>query len=54
MLAASVNMTYTNITLDVGAAINAFKFVWNDTESYNDVFIHLGNFHFSQRKLPGK
>ena len=45
-LAASVNMPYVNITLDVGAAMNAFKFIWNGTEKYSDVIIHLGSFHF--------
>lgn len=45
-LAASVNMPYTSITLDMGAAINAFKFVWNDNDAHRDVFIHLGSFHF--------
>ena len=45
-LAASVNMPYVNITLDVGAAVNAFKFIWNDTDTYGDIFIHLGDFHF--------
>ena len=45
-LAASVNMPYTNITLDIGAAINAFKFVWNDIDAYSDIVIHLGSFHF--------
>ena len=31
-LAATVNMPYVNITLDVGAALNAFKFPWNGVE----------------------
>ena len=42
----SVNMPYVNITLDVGAAINAFKTVWTYPEQYNNVIIHLGSFHF--------
>ena len=45
-LASECNMRYVNITLDIGAAINAFKFIWNDPVRYNDVMIHLGDFHF--------
>ena len=45
-LATSVNMPYVNITLDVGAAMNVMKFLWNDTEEYRNVIIHLGSFHF--------
>ena len=45
-LAATVNMPYVNITLDVGAALNAFKFLWNGVEQYQNVLIHLGDFHF--------
>ena len=45
-LASECNMPYVNITLDVGAAINAFKFIWNDPVRHNDVMIHLGDFHF--------
>jgi len=45
-LADSVNMPYVNVTLDVGAAINAFKTVWNHPITYANVVIHLGGFHF--------
>ena len=45
-LAASVNMPYVNIALDVGAAINAYKFIWNDTNHFGNIVIHLGDFHF--------
>ena len=44
-LAHSINMPYTNIALDVGAAINAYKFLWNTDDMYDDVIIHLGSFH---------
>ena len=44
-LAHSVNMPYTNITLDVGAAINTYKFLWDTNNMYDDVVIHLGSFH---------
>ena len=35
-----------NITLDVGAAMNACKFVWTNPERFKNVVIHLGDFHF--------
>ena len=45
-LAHSVTMPYTNLTFDVGAAINAYKFLWNTSDLYDDDIIHLGSFHF--------
>ena len=50
-LAASFNMLYANITLDVGTALNAFKFLWNGLEKYQNVVIHLGNFHFMKENF---
>ena len=50
-LSASVNMPYVNITLDVGAAINAYKTVWSFPEQYKNVIIHLGGFHFLQENF---
>ena len=44
-LAASVNMPYVNVTLDVGAAINAYKTIWSFPDQYQNVMIHLGSFH---------
>ena len=45
-LAAEANMPYLNTTLDVGAAMSAFKFLWNYPEKFGNVIIHLGDFHF--------
>ena len=45
-LSESVNMPYVNVTLDVGAAISAYKTIWNFPEMYKNVIIHLGSFHF--------
>ena len=45
-LAAEANMPYVNITLDVGAAMSAFKLLWNYPEKFGNVIIHLGDFHF--------
>ena len=45
-LASSVNMSYVNVTLDVGAAVNAYKTIWSMPDQYSNVIIHLGAFHF--------
>jgi len=50
-LARSVNIPYVNVTLDVGAAINAYKTVWSYPETYKNVFIHLGCFHFMKENF---
>ena len=44
--AEKVHMPYANLTLDVGAAINAYKLLWNYPEKYKNIIIHLGDFHF--------
>ena len=44
-LAKQSNMTYTRITLDVGAAIKAFHVIWNNPVAWSDIVIHLGDFH---------
>ena len=50
-LARDVNMPYVNITLDVGAAINAYKLLWNYPLSFQNVVIHLGDFHFMKENF---
>ena len=50
-LANDVNMSYVNITVDVGAAINAEKFLWSYPVSFRNVVIHLGDFHFMKENL---
>ena len=50
-LASDVNMPYVNITLDVGAAINAFKLIWNYEEVFKNIVIHLGDFHFMKENF---
>lgn len=44
-LAKEMNMPYVNVTLDVGAAINAYKLVWKYSQQFSNVVIHLGDFH---------
>ena len=50
-LAADVNMLYVNITLDVGAAINAYKTMWSQPEMFRNIVIHLGDFHFMKENF---
>ena len=50
-LAADINMPYVNVTLDVGAAVNAFKVVWNYTDDFENVLLHLGDFHFMKENF---
>ncbi len=45
-ISKSANMKYVNVTLDVGAAINAYKTIWCHPERFGNVIIHLGSFHF--------
>ncbi len=45
-LASEVNMPYVNVTLDVGAAMNAFKLIWNFPDQFANVIIHCEDFHF--------
>ena len=45
-LAEQANMPFVNVTLDVGAAMNAFLVTWNDSTKFDKVIIHLGSFHF--------
>ena len=44
-------MKYCNVTLDVGATINAFKTVWHYPEKFKNVVIHLGDFHFMKENF---
>ena len=47
-LASEVGMPYVNIKLDVGAAINAYKYLW---DIFNTKVIHLGDFHFMKENV---
>lgn len=53
-LAKSVKMPYVNITLDVGAAMNAFLIKWNQPEVYRNIIIHLRYFHFLKENFQVK
>ena len=39
-------MPYANVTLDVGAAINTYKVLWNYEDKFRNIVIHLREFHF--------
>ena len=45
-LAEKVNMPFVNITVDVGAAMNAYLITWNAPEIFSRIVIHLRSFHF--------
>ena len=49
--ARKANMPYANVTLDVGAAINAYKVLWNYEDKFKNIVIHLGDFHFIKECL---
>ena len=47
-------MPYVNIALDVGAAVNAYKLIWNFQERFRNVVIHLGDFHLMKENFQVK
>ena len=44
-LAKQSNMSYTHITLDMGAAMKAFHVIWDKPDEWSYIIIHLGDFH---------
>ena len=38
-------MKFTHVSADRGAAMKFFHFVWNNPDEFNNVLIHLGDFH---------
>ena len=50
-ISATTNMPYVNITLDIGAAMNCFKLIWNYQNYFNNIVIHPGDFHFSKENF---
>ena len=50
-LCKDVNMPYVNVTLDLGAAMNAYKLVWNYPNLFSNIFIHVGDFHFMKESF---
>ncbi len=44
-LAAASNMMYTHITVDAGAAQKFFHVLWNNPTEFQNIIIHLGDFH---------
>ena len=50
-LAQEMNMPYVNITMDIGAAINAYKFIWNHPNQFGNVVIHPGDFHLMKENF---
>ena len=50
-LAAQVNMPYVCLTLDVGAAMDTWKSIWNFPDTYSNVLINLEDFHFIKENI---
>ena len=44
-------MPFVNITSDVGAAMNAYNFVWSNSERFKNVVMRLGDFHFTKENF---
>lgn len=44
-LASVSNMKYTHITVDAGAAAKFYHIIWNNPKDFENVLIHLGDFH---------
>ena len=44
-------MSYVNITLDVVAAINGYKYLWNNYDIFNAMVIQLGGFDFMRENF---
>eukprot|EP00794_Sanderia_malayensis_P002595 gene2595-3007_t len=38
-------MKYTHITVDAGAAAKFYHIIWNNPTDFENVLIHLGDFH---------
>ena len=44
--AIKMNIPYANITFGIGAAVNAFKVLWNYPEKFSNIVMHLADFHY--------
>ena len=51
-LARQANMKYVNMTVDCGAVINAYKTIWQYRRKFENVIIHVGDFHFMKENFP--
>ena len=45
-LASKMSMSYVHVSMDVGAVINVYLMMWNNSELFQKVILHLGGFHF--------
>ena len=44
-------MPYVNITLDVGTVINVYKLLGSNQHYFQNVVIHIGDFHFMKENF---
>ena len=50
-LSMKMNMPYVNVTMDVGAAMTAYKVLWNFPNHFKNEMHHLGDFHFMKENF---
>lgn len=50
-LCTEVNMPYVNVIMDVGAAMNSYKVLWNFPMKFKNVMLYLGDFHFMKENF---
>ena len=50
-LAKSVNSKYVSVVMDMGAAINANKMIWNFPEKFGNIVIHPGDIHLMKENF---
>ena len=50
-ITAKVNMKYAKMTLDVGEVINTFKESWTHPETFSNLVLHTGDFHFLKKNF---
>ena len=48
---SKIDIPYVNITLDVGAAINVYKYLWNNYDIFSTVVVQRGDFHFMRENF---
>ena len=44
-------MPYLNIFLETRAAINAYKFIWNNQTACSTIVLYLGSFYFMKENF---
>ena len=45
-LSKAMHMEYINITLDIGKAMSAYKFLWRNLEQFLNIVTDIGDFNY--------